>query len=438
MAKVGRLFDKAPDVRSVESSELFKFDGLYGIEIELERMRNASELEMKYWRLVNDGSLRNHGIEFVLTQPLGGADIPRALSELEKAILKGRFDPSLTDRTSVHVHMDVRELSNTELSKLIILYTIFERVLFQYAGPHRWGNIFCMPIEYAQLQIPILTDIPENDGHLFADAVFSGSRGIDRYSALNLLALPRFGSLEFRMHQGEWRAEQLLRWVSILACLKEEARSSDEIPDIHTNISSNGPLGYLRKVFGSYAHHLEYDDAVNDIMNGVRLSQDILYHHRMIEEQNKQNPRVRPSQHSRIFKEFLEKHRPSANSGSDFDVYSIDPLVVRHALGINRATYESIVESGRLEDEVLVSRIGSYMEAHPEVVGEPTVREGPTPRPSHLRSRATTTSGNSTRPSDLANDLERMRADLDSFQAVRGILLTDLTRTSNTTEGDND
>lgn len=277
---VGEVVHRHPDVRRFEKSKRMVFHSLVGVEVELENMRHGEGLRVPYWEIKGDGSLRNHGLEFVLDNPLSGRDLPRAMIALEKAIREGGLKPDLSDRTSVHVHVDVRDMTADQLFNMIILYTVFERVLFNYAGKERHDNVFCMSFEAAQDNVQHVCKMRTTEPNTFL-GVFQHT---DRYSACNLASIPRFGSLEFRLHKGEWRAAPILRWINILLSLKKYAMTVPmDIDDLPSDISSIGVESFTRRVFAKFADHLIYRGYEEDILSGVRLAQDIIYHQKMDE-----------------------------------------------------------------------------------------------------------------------------------------------------------
>src|SRR6266849_8881837 len=79
-----------------------------GIEVEMEDTLNkfSSGLYEHLWTFRADGSLRNNGLEAV-SIPLKGEWIKRGLKTLFDCIKNIHFSP----RTSIHIHLDVRELN---------------------------------------------------------------------------------------------------------------------------------------------------------------------------------------------------------------------------------------------------------------------------------------------------------------------------------------
>lgn len=267
---IGKSVGMDADIHEYVTSSQIVFQSLVGVEIELENVPSKIfEHDFKFWYTKQDGSLRGDSVELVFKSPLAGKSIVDALIEVEKYIRDNGITPDTNDRTSVHVHVDVRDMVYDQLYKMSVLYALFERPLFKYAGEDRKSNVFCMSLEQGQSQLKAFHLIPTKQ----SEAV----RINDRYSALNLSAITRFGSIEFRLHRGEWRAAPILRWVNILLSMKKAAMLlPEEVMTIPQEVSARGYMTFLRMIFGKHAKFLEYEGVDNDILEGARLAQDII------------------------------------------------------------------------------------------------------------------------------------------------------------------
>lgn len=117
----------------------------------------------------------------------------------------------------------------------------------------------------------------------FANKKESGNRirNIDdgyRYGALNLNALWKHGTVEFRMLEMEYSASKLLRWVNIiLSILKYSAETPKNKILKVTTVYSDKCETYIKNVFGKYAEFLMYKGYERDIMLGSRVARDMIY-----------------------------------------------------------------------------------------------------------------------------------------------------------------
>jgi len=93
-----------------------------GIEVEVENVRHR-EGRCPYWSATDDGSLRNRGVEFI-TPPIRAWRVEHALNKLFLNELNPGID--FSERTSIHVHMNVRTLTIKQLEALVLTYIVFE------------------------------------------------------------------------------------------------------------------------------------------------------------------------------------------------------------------------------------------------------------------------------------------------------------------------
>jgi len=297
---IGSIFEKNRNIFSYqESRDFVEPRTIIGVEIELENMHTASRFAdagvprnntddnfsidgetrgvlfgTGYWNVKSDGSLRDGGVEFV-TKKLFGKDLTMALDELNEYLINEVDTEYSTpsDRCSVHIHLDVTDLDKNEYARLLIDYAIFENVLFHYCGEHRKHNLYCLPFaksdEFKRTLSHILTSVTKNlDFKKYVN-------GFPKYSALNLNATSKYGSLEFRLHGGTYDMMRVKQWINIIMCLKKNCRNNTA-DNLHREISRVGMSNYLEKVFKNYHRLLDYENCESDIINGVRLAQDIM------------------------------------------------------------------------------------------------------------------------------------------------------------------
>ena len=196
---------------------------LFGIEVEVEFPSGTREVHLddnlrSDWRIVADGSLRNIGLEFI-SVPLPFPKARRSVHELLDYI--DQFDPINTNRTSIHVHMNVSDLTQDQVLNTIILYSLLEDYFESFCGDSRSGNLFCLGTSY---QDHYLTAIQENlvASNANSEARWFHSRTLSKYSALNILSL-RNGTLEFRSLPNNHNISEVSNWLSALAVLRNVA-----------------------------------------------------------------------------------------------------------------------------------------------------------------------------------------------------------------------
>lgn len=249
-----------------------------GVEIELENFINGVPIISPLWNITDDGSLRNQGYEFRFQEPLFGEDVVSALKNIEEKMSSHKPLPECSKRTSVHVHLDVRDLTGQQLINLIVVYFIFEKAIVSYHKNVREDNNFCLPYYKAQHKISTISSIFNSIKTQNKDSrALLGD--MDKYSAFNLRAVYEKGTVEFRHMPGSYNAEVILEWINIILCLKKYAMNNEqEIVAIAEKMSADGPLNFLYEVFGrEIGNKLLCDNIARGMYDGVRLIQDAIY-----------------------------------------------------------------------------------------------------------------------------------------------------------------
>lgn len=225
---------------SIYSKTLHQEDRL-GIEVEIEdvNMKDSRKELPPGWFAHQDGSLRG-GLEFI-SPPLPPKSIVDFLSSLYLFLQKElHTKPSFSWRTSIHVHSNVRHFTFEELGNLILLYIVFEQVLFAFGGGNRKNSVFCVPLNSSNMQY--LTDVFIN----FNPSVPRDSllmlleTSPDKYSALNLKRIQDYGSVEFRHLPGIWDIHKVITWIDMIQALSVAARqmSRPELCDQILNLNT--------------------------------------------------------------------------------------------------------------------------------------------------------------------------------------------------------
>ena len=265
---LGQAWDRRVGRVTLARHPLVVGTNMVGIEIELEGTQNAYDFRSDYWEVKEDGSLRG-GHEFVFRGPTGGRDLYNAVVELD-TFLHTR-NPDGNWRCSTHVHVDVRDMTARQLKNLILIYTVLEKFLFKLSGFHRYKNNFCCALGFAQQQLKVLVKNWNKEGaYDFSNAVI---QGWDKYSALNLLPISNFGSVEFRLSEAKWRKGKLLLLTNRFLAIKELAKSwqgsEEELIEhiINSDIRDVLPKGLPKEI------HPDYRD---DLMVGYKLAYDLV------------------------------------------------------------------------------------------------------------------------------------------------------------------
>ena len=188
--------------------------GMVGIEIEVENITN-SLYPLAYWSVKTDGSLRNHGVELV-SVPLQIKQVQLALEHAFN-VLTAHNKPDFSNRTSIHIHVNCRDLTQNQIYNFILLYALFEKHFYSFAGNKRMNSIFCVPL-FRTNQLNVLDNV-----------VYGLSPDWHKYCGINLLPLYQntvtqgYGTIEFRHLYGTSNQREILEWINDIMCLRKYA-----------------------------------------------------------------------------------------------------------------------------------------------------------------------------------------------------------------------
>lgn len=250
----------------------------FGVELELEgfgaELMGAMTAQQKtLWIAHNDPSLRGDATELVLRRPVTYDEfVHKSLPEFTKLKNDAGFKPQLSNRCSVHVHIDFAHKTVYSLCKFLTLYALLEDFFFKACGPERQGNHFCISLrENARFSEQFVQCLEKNNFRAFRDENI-------RYMALNLQSLWKFGSVEIRLHEGTADEDRLKLWVSVLKELVDYSTAINLTPDeIIRQSSMHGLNGFIERnlpttwklikdvYYDSYAH----TDTAQDFAFGV-------------------------------------------------------------------------------------------------------------------------------------------------------------------------
>tara|TARA_Y100000310_G_scaffold344692_1_gene458841 strand:- start:1962 stop:2906 length:945 start_codon:yes stop_codon:yes gene_type:complete len=243
--------------------------GEVGIEIEVEGENLIPSPEG--WAHVRDGSLRGNSMEYLLERPIKREDTKKYLNRLGKAFKQGGFKLKKSDRTSVHVHLNVQKFNMIQVVNTVCIYYILEELMIGFCGENRTGNLFCLSSKDAEYPLLVLPNIIEEERwpHL--------KNNTFKYASINLKAIPTYGSLEFRAMKGTVDFKLIETWIKMLLKIKDAAEKYGCSADIVENLSMNGSEQFLHNIMEEYAPLLFTRGMEDSIMDGVRRVQHVAY-----------------------------------------------------------------------------------------------------------------------------------------------------------------
>lgn len=292
MSKLSDHFSYSP-LRAGESARLVKHKSTpfkpvidpscyVGIEVEVEQIiKRPVPFNTDFWRTVPDGSLRNNGVEYV-SYPLRGKLIYIALEELATYLNKEQPKHEFTDRTSVHVHMNVRYLTDEQFLSLILVYQTLEPIFFHYTkrvpNTNREENNYCVPVNTSKyyLKLPFyIGSYLHTREPKFLHGLISRWR---KYTAFNVAPVATQGTVEFRHLGGTCDVGLIHSWINMILHLRKyiKTHTFEEIKGTLLQLNTNSSYSqFLEDVLGNNLD-LPFTEQQSLLEDNVAAAKEIL------------------------------------------------------------------------------------------------------------------------------------------------------------------
>jgi hypothetical protein len=185
-----------------------------GVEFEVEDIKGFGDIgHNANFICEEDHSLRGSAKEFK-TLPSTYEETLGLFTQLYKSISVGK--DAFNERTSTHVHVNVRELTDVQVRELVLTYALLEPLFFHFVGETRKNSIFCVPLNYTYLP-----------SHYKRNLVEMLSKW-HKYTAFNLAPISSFGTVEFRHLFGTNDPKVFKEWLTTLKELFEFIRDTPD------------------------------------------------------------------------------------------------------------------------------------------------------------------------------------------------------------------
>lgn len=278
MSKASRQHSAGLDIANLLGKRAVR--GEIGIEIEVEGNKfpkAGNVLIPSYWKWTKDGSLRGKdNAEYVLAQPIPFSDVPDAINSLWTMFSSYGSKLDESNRTSVHVHLNVGQFHLNRLTTFLAMYFSVEEILTEWCGEHRVGNLFCLRAKDAPAIVSHLKRFIQMEG---AYEIGSGFH----YAGVNAHALFKFGSIEIRSLRGCTNPQTILDWVAVLERMYKMSGEYKDPRTLVDSFSGEGPMAYLEMLVGDKLStikqniNLDNGQIMESLMDGIRLAQDLCY-----------------------------------------------------------------------------------------------------------------------------------------------------------------
>lgn len=301
-----------------------KQEGDIGLELEVEGVGIPLEGIGSPWQVVEDHSLRappgGAAREYRYRKSVPREGVPKSLVTLSTAFGKAKVNWSY--RTSVHVHLNARQMSVRELYNMFTSYITLENVLSEYAGGlGRCGNLFCLRASDAENIVDNLVNALKEDdlGGYFHDNNL-------HYAGMNVNALLGKGSIEFRAMKGNLDTPFIQSWINTLLNLRDASKNYRDPRAVIEDLSARGvdgfienllPLDVMKSIKGQPGYR-------TSIMDGMRLAQEVAYAVEWPEKKEEKVPiedkALKPKKRQNLFDEFADLQEQN-EPRDDLDVW---------------------------------------------------------------------------------------------------------------------
>jgi len=174
---------------------------IFGVEIE------CSDCDHGYTPNGWERKWEHCGYEYV-SPLLSGDDGLNQIRGLYEAIR-----PRVNSYCGLHVHIDVRDFNDDEKMELVKRLRADKHLFTEKVDPSRLTNGFC------DGDLPVVRD---------GESFYAYTRRLhgDRYVWVNLLAVYKHGSIEFRLHEATEDSEKVCQWVEFLTTYVENVKTN--------------------------------------------------------------------------------------------------------------------------------------------------------------------------------------------------------------------
>lgn len=176
---------------------------------------------MPRWKIVTDASVssqgtgRGTGLELV--SPIMKGE--EGLREVEKVL--NAIDGAggkVNTTCGLHVHIDTAGMGSIQRKNFFYAYVRNQDLMDRLVSKSRRNNR-----HYTQRYET------ERAIEYYADCVEAGRGGNSRFFTVNTCSIPKYGTLEFRQHQGTLNGKKVMAWVQMLLAIAYKASQTTEI-----------------------------------------------------------------------------------------------------------------------------------------------------------------------------------------------------------------
>lgn len=193
------------------------------------------------WKIVPDASLVMGGeaVSPILCGEDGHRQVHVAMRALRAA------GASVSCRTGMHVHVDMAQFDGVQIADIIETYCDAQDLINPLVSPSRRSNGMCLPLTRS-LKDSVTEAFKAGRGR-------QASEAYNRYHTVNIASYVKYGTVEFRQHQGSLNGTKASAWIKFLLALvvtaaergPVRANTTQELLNNLRNPMSDNAFSYL-------------------------------------------------------------------------------------------------------------------------------------------------------------------------------------------------
>lgn len=197
----------------IEAEGLYYPDEVY--DEEDEAYHTIDPVIPKGWSREQEDSIQ--GVELISAMPVGFEESVENIERLFADIKKQGYMPIRTPRGSTHVHVNVADLTWTQMAHFMVACAWAEPALIELAGKGRKCNLFAQSYDTTPLGWnPAIQWIRKRRVYQNVDT---------HYMATSFYPMAYLGSVEFRMGASARTADEAITWLSYINAVAEDGRT---------------------------------------------------------------------------------------------------------------------------------------------------------------------------------------------------------------------
>lgn len=222
-----------------------------GIELELENIDgylNKGVIDTNLWEEHRDGSLRGNSTELVTRFPIKGDNLLAALDNVYEAA-GNSMEAMKSLRTSTHIHVNALDMSVEAVCIFMLAACFAEPYLLEISDPYRKYCGYCLPSK-SPIANAVASFLHNKKLRVQAES---------RYYGVNILALEKYGTIEFRHFSTPHTLDDAIKIVNICTDLKKLALELESTPKF---LTKQGLPTALASIRGAVSQILQSDNLV--------------------------------------------------------------------------------------------------------------------------------------------------------------------------------